>query len=273
MAGELDDLDRGILEFRPQIQFIEPDIEPGIYNDIPAPIEKLSLEEVQDRRERVKQIAQAVDALAAATQVRLDDKAKDMFIQLDPNADQDVIQAMRRKHPDADPTRITYEQYRQCRDNIRNRGIEISKQAITTPELVDQAREDALKDGSSAGSQLGGFGTEEARTGQLRPELDERATIIQPLNVEEFQIDMICILVNFIWKNFVLPVFKPITIPPPFGKSLADFLPEKLCEPGVPMDIPGLFILGDTSSDLLNGSVAKKAEGEINEGINTREEN
>jgi hypothetical protein len=267
MSCRFDDLDREILEFRPDITFVEPDAEPATPNPVDAPIEKLQLEEIESERERIKQIAKAVNALATATQARLDERAKDMVVQLDTNIDQDVIQALRRKGAD-DPTVITYEQYRECRDNIRNKGISIAAQATTTPELVAQAKEAALKAGPNAGSQLGGFGTEEAAKGGLRPELDTRATIIPPLNVEEFQIDMICILVNFIWKVFIKPIFKPIAIPPPFGPSLADLLPDRLCDPGIPLNIPGLFILGDKPDDLLKGVIAQQAKESIDQGVN-----
>lgn len=268
MSCRLDDADRGILEFRPEIQFVEPDAEPATPNPVPVPVERLQLEDVEAERERIKKIAKAVNALAVATQARLDERAKDMKIKLDLNADQDVIQAMRRRYPNDDPTEITYQQYRNCRNNIRNKGVEIAGQATTTPDLVAAARDAALAAGPNAGTQLGGYGTEEAATGQLRPELNTRATIIPPLNVEEFQIDMICILVNFIWKIFIKPIFKPIAIPPPFGPSLADLLPDQLCDPGIKMTIPGLFILGDKPDDLLKGVVAQQASQVIAQGVN-----
>jgi hypothetical protein len=255
MGCEFDDLDRNILEFRPKIQFVEPDAEPSSPNPLSQPPEQLQLEEIESERERIKQIAKAVDALAIATQVRLDDRAKGMRIKLDTVVDQDVIQALRRKGV-KDPTVITYEQYRQCRDNIRSKGIAIAEQATTTPELVAAAGESD----SQLGSQLGGFGTQSAAEGGLRPELDPRATIIPPINIEEFQINMICILVNFIWKTFIKPVIDPIDI--------AGLLPDELCDPGIPIEIPGLFILGNQPSDLLTGAVADGAKEQIKEGVN-----
>lgn len=261
MTKRLDDFDRDLLAFRPNITFIEPDQEPGLIEPIETP---LQLEDVQEARARIKQLAQAVNTMATAIQARADQRAKDMVIQLDPKADQDVIQAMRRKFPSTpeaedqgkpiDPTRITYAQYRQVKDDIRGLGIAAGRKPIVQPEDVKKARDE--RDTFIPG----GFGTDKANNGGLRPELDTRAQVMEPLDIEEIQINLICILVNFIWKNFILPVFKPIGIPG-LG-SLADAMPKKLCNPGADIEIPGLFILGDGIPDLLTGKVAEQAGAE-----------
>lgn len=252
MTKILDEEDRDLLEFRPRIEFVEPPAERGVITPQAIPIQ---LEDIQAERQRVKQMARAVEVLATATQARLDDKAKNLTIRLDRLADQDAIQAMRRHFPGQDPNVITYEQWRKCQDEIRARGLEIARQALFTPEEI-RAAGDAAQSGNFA---IGGYGTLETNSGALRPEVDRRSIIIPPINIEEMQIDLICILVNFIWKNFIKPIFRGIAIPPPFGPSIADLLPDQLCDPGIDLDIPGLFILGNRVPDLLLGKTALEA--------------
>ena len=258
MVKRLEETDRDILEFRPSIDFVEPDAEEGV---IQPQDDRLQLEDIESERDSVKRLATAVNALATATQARIDDKAKNMIIKLDRNVDQDAIQAMRRKFPDANPLEITYDQYRKVKEDIRNAGRAVGLQGSVSPSEISAARDQAAAAGTNAGTNLGGFGTDDARFGLLRPELDARSQVIQPLDIEKLQISLICILVNFIWKNFIRVIFKPIAIPPPFGPSLADLLPKRLCNPGSNIEIPGLFLLGDNKiPDLLSGKAADKAK-------------
>lgn len=249
MVKRLDETDRGILTFRPNIAFIEPDQEEGVIEGVDTP----RLEDVQADRDRIRSLANAVNVMAAAIQARADQRA-DMVVLLDPVADQETIQAMRRKFPDADPNQITYDQYRQVRGDIRNKGIELGAQPLVTPAEVELARNELNT------YVPGRYNTAEARTGGLRPELDNKAQIIAPVNIEEMQINLICILVNFIWKNFI----KKIIVNAagiPVGLAFKA-LPDQICDPGSPIAIPGLFILGDPLDDLLTGAVAQTAAEE-----------
>ena len=356
MGYRLDDFDRDILEFRPRIDYVEPDQKPGEIEGVDYP----QLEDIQDARSKIKRLAHAVNVLAGAMQARVDSKAEDMVITLDPNVDQDAIQAMRRRYPGADPTKITYAQYRTCKDGLRAHGEEVAKQAIITPEQVARARDDlyaggligggapgrdrsailrsggvispttgtdgpigagggtgtggtgrgfglnatGLGDGlgdkskpgayglgsplsSTGGAQTdsnagtgdggglpedtigggggrppipGGYDKENAGSGGFRPELNSNGQIIQPLDIETMQIDLICILVNFVWKNFIKVVLT--SLPFPVGPPM-NLLPDKLCDPGLDFEIPGLFILGQKPDDLLTGKAAATATERI----------
>ncbi len=248
-SSALDAASRDILNFRPNISFVEPDSEPGIIDPV---LEQLSFEDLQESRGRIKRFANAVNIMAAAIQARADERASGLVIKLDPNVDQEAIQAMRRKFPDLDPTVIPYSVYRSVKGDIRSKGIAIGRQGIIQPDEIQKARD-------TLGTFIpGGFGTELANTGGLRPELDPRAQIIPPINVEQMQIDLICILVNFIWKNFVKPAMTGLPIIG--GAVLA--LPDKICDPGGDIEIPGLFILGEAPDDLLTGKIAKAAAEE-----------
>lgn len=251
-SSVLDTKSRDILSFRPNIIFVEPDSEPGSIN--PVSDERLTFEDLQKSRDRIKQFAKAINVMAAAIQARADERAKGMVIKLDPDVDQDAIQAMRRKFPDKDPTIIPYNIYRSVKNDIRNKGIEIGRQGIIQPEEVQKARDEL----NASGSHFipGGFGTDLANNGGLRPELDSRVQIIPPINIEQMQIDLICILVNFIWKNFVKPTMSGL--PFPVGGAM-QALPDKLCDPGGGIEIPGLFVLGEKPDDLLTGKIAAEA--------------
>ncbi len=224
MAKRLDEESRELLAYRPDIQFVEPEVEPGEIEPVEAPVQ---LEDIEAERQKVKQLAKAVNALATAVQARVDGRAKGMVIKLDPSVDAHAIAAMRRLYPDDDPTKITFEQYRSCKEDMREQGEAIGKQASITPKQVEKAIQDqAARAAVGAGgtfTQFGGFNTPEAINGGLRPELDKNSHIIPPLDIPKFQDIMIKILVNFLWTMFILPAVAGI----PGAKSV---LPKELVE-------------------------------------------
>lgn len=245
MAKEFDDKSRDILRFRPNIGFVEPDQEDQEIDPIE---EGPQLEDLLEERKQVRQLAEAVNTLATAVQARVDDKAKEVSIKLDKDVDAQVVQCMRTCYPDDDPYQITYAQYRSCKDKLRQFGIDTAKKTTLDNDALQKARDQASNSNQGIigrSPQIGGYNTEDSRNGGLRPELQNVNKIIDPVNMEEFQINMICILVNFIWKNFMMPVFNAAGIPQPIGISIGDLLPKKLCDPGIPgPGPPGFLLLG-----------------------------
>lgn len=296
MANKLDNTDRNLLNFRPDINYIEPDVQPGVIDPVTEDLPQL--EDFLDKRRKVMKLAQAADILATFMQARADEKAQNMVINLDPKVDALVIQTMIRRFPGANPNRITYPQYRACKDAMREAGQNIAKKANITPIQINAVREEAVNalgggtvrqpltlqkvgsdqaaldgipvdpvtgaplpanagldnpppgidpnlvpagaaEGLGSSLTVGNFDTEKARRGGLRPELDINMQIIEPLNLGEVQFSLICILVNFIWKNFILKAFG-FKI---FKKRISDFLPQRLCNPGT-IEAPDLIILG-----------------------------
>lgn len=237
MAKRLEDESRDTLSYRPDIRFIEPDIEEDLALPPPEPTQ---LEDVISERAKIKQLAKAVESLATATQARADEKAKGMWIKLDPVVDNVGVQAMRRMYPNANPTKISYEQYRNCKENMVQQGLDIGKKALVTEEDIAAAKDAAIASGgiatavakgtpaesaveaagaaSAAGvgevaafNQLGGYNTPEAKNGGLRPELDRKSQVVEPLDIDDFQLNIIHMLINFIWKEFIKPI---LPIPP-----------------------------------------------------------
>ena len=230
MPKEIDTHSRDILNFRPLIEFVEPDLEPQAPNPIPEPP---PIEDDAEAAEKIRlelfNLAESVDVLAAALQARIDLRAKDMKIRLDPRVDAAPIAALKRLFPEApfqsvdtpdgpeeDGFFISYDQYKACRENIRLYADEKAKKNQIKPTDVD------LK------NYVAGFDSPEAKDGRLRPDLIPNAQLIDPLDIGKFQNYLIRILINYIWKKFIKPTFKPIGIPG-LG-SIADALPDELAK-------------------------------------------
>jgi hypothetical protein len=212
---KLDDQSKDVLKFRPNINFVEPDQEEvpiEVRPDLP------DFDEVKNRRKKIKAYANSLNLLAEIIQGMIDDEAEAVIIELDPNIDIAAIQAMRRAYPDADPNRVTYEQFKQCEENLRNHAESIASNSIIDQNDVASAREDILRNRNVP---IGGLGTREAENGGLRPELDKRNQIVEPINLDDFQNEMLKVLVNTIWKKFMLPLFKPLPI---VGSAMPDEL-------------------------------------------------
>jgi hypothetical protein len=191
MAKRLDDDSRNILEFRPDIDFVEPEVEPAVPRPVPEPLQP---EEILEDIRKTKALAKAVSTLAATVQARADVKAQNMVISLDPKVDAPTIAAMKRMFPDDNPT----EEVQDAKENARNMFTDIE-----------------------AAKQTGFFGTPEAREGGLRPDLFTRGQIIEPLDIDQVQNFLICILMDFVWKIFIVKALEGIP-----GASRV--LPEKL---------------------------------------------
>ena len=199
MAKRLDQTSRSILEFRPNIDFVEPDIEQGPIQPV---VDPTNPKDVLDKADEIRKLAKSVDTLAAALQNKADLRAKDMVIKLDPNVDAPAIQAMRRAHPGSDPTKITYPQYAACKDQQLQKGLDLANQGLISAEQIEKARQNL--DTTTGFDSL--FNSEAAKTGGFRPELNTRNQIIQPINMEEFQQTLLEMLVNFLWKSFIKPI-------------------------------------------------------------------
>lgn len=210
MANKLDTKSKNILNFRPNIAYVEPDQQEVPIDPIPVGIQP---QEAEARIQKVQNLADTVNVLAAAVQAKVDQKAANIKIKLDPKVDGAVIAAMKRRFPDEfgdedlnssadDGIFITYDHYRKCKDDQRNYADQVAKKARTSPQDIALARQ-KLNAGDTT---IGGWGTPEASNGGLRPELEPKAVIVEPLDILEFQNYLIRILVNFIWKNFMRPI-------------------------------------------------------------------
>lgn len=203
--------DKDILKFKPTIEFVEPEQEPVTPNPIKLPEEDNTPQEVADRRNKIKKMADAVNKLASAVQNRIDDKAKNQIIRLDSNVDAQVMMSMMRTYPDADPNVITYDQYRNCKENLLEFGKKTAQKVVIDPDEVDKLRDEMLQDTfKTSAFNIGGLGTVESTDGRLRPELDPNANIIEPMDFNEFQNELLKILANALWSKFLKPNLVPV---------------------------------------------------------------
>lgn len=253
MPKKMDEDSRGVLSYRPNIKFIEPEVEA----QDPTPVEEPApeIEDIVQKRHEVKQLAKAVNALATALQAKADIRAKNMIIRLDPKVDAAAVQAIRRMYPDADPLSISYPQYKACKENMREMGEAIGKKALITADEVAAAIPQSQPGSSQPNkqNQFGGWNTESAKNGYLRPEVNERLQIIPPLDISELQDVLLKILVNFLWKNFIKPIIPLpllpdtlVSVDPKVTNSMVssgisvpgEKKPKKQKQPEVPDDIP-----------------------------------
>jgi len=245
MPRDLPADDRGILEQRPNIAFVEPRVLPVPPRPIPA--ELPPVEAVKNELAQTKALANAVDVLAGLIQARVNLKAKDMEIDLDPKIDAPVIGAMARAYPDADSTVITYEQYIACKNKLLERGVQVADQALvnSNPDVIAEARKAPVTDDYEAAKKTALYGSKKAKRGGLRPELDENNMIIEPIDMDEFQKCMIKILTNYIWKKFIRPIlfivlnamipFSGFALPKKLTKCPKGFKVKELLEAGAPI--------------------------------------
>lgn len=212
---DIDRRSKNLLDFRPKIEFIEPEQQDS---PIIAAPDKTSLEEVNNKRLKIKNLADSVNNLAQAVQLKINDKSKDQLIILDSQVDNAVIRALRRSYPNASNfDRVTFEQYKKCRDSLREYSEKVALRSAISGADIDDA-----KDQMSSGKFIvGGIGTEEATNGGLRPELDEKNRLVEPLDMEGVQAELLKTLVNMLWKNFIAPLLKKLPI---IGGAIPDEL-------------------------------------------------
>lgn len=233
MPKPLDPKSKNILEFRPQIAFVEPEVQPGVIDPIVE--DQPQLEDVQVEVDELKRLADAVNVLAVAVQSRVDDIAADVKMAVT-EEDDIVEQAMTRMFPDDDPTVITYKQYKHCKDRILQEGLDVADQMSISPEDIDALRGPAAKalanETSNTVTQMGGFGTAEAADGRLRPEVQKKGMVIKSLKYKKLKAKLLCMLANAIWKKFIRNAFG-IKIAKVGVKRL---LPKRICNPGKGLD-------------------------------------
>lgn len=199
---KLDNFSRNKLNYRPNINYVEPPQEEDTY--FPFPEKELPVTSKQ--QDQLYNLADAVEVLGATVQQRINDKAKNIKIKLDPNVDYQTVQAMCRMFgtsddiEDCDFKFITYDQYRQCRECLCKYGN----------DLANQAKPKAMNfDGL-------------LNNGGLRPELIEQAQVIKPIDMKLFTENLFKLMVRHIWKKFIRPPLRKL---PVIGRKVPRNLP------------------------------------------------
>lgn len=167
---------RSILSRRPRILFVEPDQVPGEQSPTAPTPPAVELLERKEQLQTVVKQYQRLEQLSDLAQKRIDAKAKDVKMCLDPEVDSHVIASLQRKFGDVTPC-VTYEQYKICVQQLSALG---QKAAVTvTPEDLAAAAADPNR------TSFGGYTKE---TGAMRPELQYKSPV-KPISMDKFQKD------------------------------------------------------------------------------------
>jgi hypothetical protein len=174
-----------LLNYRPQIGFVEPEQE--ILDTVPEP-KVVSIDDTKNKTTELVNGLRTANELVKITQQRIDDRVNalgGLTIKLDPIKDHAIVAAMKRRFPDKiDPTQISYDDYRSVLGCVQDN-------TITPPEVsVDDIRN------ASQDPYRTDFGGINNQQGENRLEVSSTIQSIAPIDLEEYQ------------KNAVLAVFK-----------------------------------------------------------------
>lgn len=208
MKHVLEQSDRSILNFRPEIDFVEPQLDAGMPEGKPFP---KAPSDIKDEWTTLANKALACKLLAEVFQVRIDGKVGDFSISLDKDLDHHIIAALNRKYPGAGD-KITYAQYKECREAMKDRGDEAARQMYPDREEMKKIRANPNQMVTMWPD------TPEGKTGLERPDRGQ-PQIVKPLNMEDLQKILLKQLMNLLWKNFIKPIFKPLE---PMGVPIPD---------------------------------------------------
>jgi len=219
MSSKLDYDSRDLLEYRPDIGFIEPEVQSE------EPPEKLYTQHIDPKTpvlvaKATQKFAENIEKVAESVQEEADRLSEGFCITLDRKRDYTAIMAMRRHYPNSDPFKICYEQYKQCKEHLREVANGTSSKMLTAV-----SKETINKEKAAINKAFGSSSTNRDLSeilSSIGPKSDMRPTdkLLEPLDIEEFQDTALRQLANMLWKKFIKPV-----IPLPPGIS---FLPDEI---------------------------------------------
>ena len=158
-VSKLNKKSRDILGFRPSIHFIQPDVISESPSSLVATIASDNLDAALKDKKTARALADAVEKLALATQIRIDERARLAKIELDKDIDLMVIQALRREFPERNPYEIEYDEYKTCKDKLTKNAEDMAKKMLMSQDKVDAAANSPLY-------KIGGFGTSKNSNGK-----------------------------------------------------------------------------------------------------------
>lgn len=175
-AGHSFDDEDFILNYRPKIEYVEP--EPlDVLDTLPLKEEPTTIDTLRDRTQNLIDGYRAVEKLVDAAQARVDARAKDFKVKLDPKKDQITISAVKRFFPEKlDPTEITYDDYKKCLAKM-NEGCAPEPPALSLSDVLTASNNPTKTD----------FGGLSNQQGQNRAEISSPASSVQPVDLEAFQ--------------------------------------------------------------------------------------
>jgi hypothetical protein len=211
--AEINRNSRSILNFRPNISFIEPKFKGLPPQEKPKPI---SLADSENEWRQLDSMASAINILADGVQAKTDARCDGFYIALDPIRDAAVVAALERKYGQIDQTKktdltkITFKQYRECRTALSEIGDSTARSLITPDSVLAKMRADPL------GINLA-IDNAEAKAGLLRPDLSKVGNPIEPIDIKSFEEK----LVNILWKKYFKGTFEVLPV-------IGSLIPDKI---------------------------------------------
>jgi len=123
--------------------------------------------------------------------------------------------------------------------NVGNSHIVDNKKPVDGDGGVPSQNKNVPRRSTKTKPSIGGYNDKDASQGSLRPELDNNLQIVPPIKVPEFHINLLCILINLLWKLFIYKKLKNLPV-------VGSAIPKNLCDPGFDFAIPGLWIITET---------------------------
>ena len=220
MSEPIDYDSRSILEYIPNIGYVEPDV----ITEIPESFftEEAVIENKVKKAKSVQLLAQNVEAIAEGLQEEADNLAAGFEINLKSGtSDSSIILAMKRHYPNDNSKKITYEQYKRCKDVLREVANNVSDKVLDGLSHDALERELNIAKGGNTDEFLDLISPEETN----RPEEDPVSEILEPLDSEEFQDLIMKHLANALWSSFIKPVVQTVLPGIPLPDEIAS-LPE-----------------------------------------------
>lgn len=164
---------RDILNFRPVINFVEPDqIEEEFNQEEPA----ITLDSIKSDTDQLINDYQNIVELSTVAQTKIDARSQDLVIKLDSSADAHVIAAVQRHFGDPNKKDITYADYKECLSHINQQA----NFSTVDQSEVDKASQDPFR------LDFGPYGANSPR-----PELQDNLQSIEPIDIKNFQLEQL----------------------------------------------------------------------------------
>lgn len=188
------------LNFRPNIQYVEPD--QIILEDEPEEQQEVTIDEIQSLTDELIAGYQDLDLFAKEAQKRIDELVGNYVINLDTTQDSHVIDALKRMSGQPDDgdnslenetsedfqiKSISYEDYKSALDTINNNTN--TNYNTTDQDEMNSAAVEPFRNT---------FGGMEKAAGLRRPELEKTNQPIKPININKFKKNMVLKLFNML---------------------------------------------------------------------------
>jgi hypothetical protein len=210
MSRRLKQKSRSVLEYRPSIAFVEPEV----VSVDPQPQDYSEIQSEEDGITKLKytqQLAKNAAVLGQKVQEEVDRLSKGFEVALNSQVDSNCIRALQRHYPGTNPMKVTYEQYRQCKDHQKALMEDVPDKLLNPLKASEIEKAKKALDEGNISDFLGVVG---------RTDTDPSSQVIPPVDIDAVQDTALRALANMLWKNFVKPV-----IPLPPGVS---FLPDEI---------------------------------------------